>query len=308
MFSLAKSILVRRWSVYQSRLSGEKGSALAIVLFPLAAAALIAANLAAAARTEVLINRNVEHALLRRLAEEAVLNRTIVRLLTNNPTDWPIPDGRGVMQRFDQTIVHVAVMREAAKINLNAASNVALINLITQSCTDRGSAERIGDAIADYVDEDDARRAHGMEKVAYEAAGLPYGPRNERLKTLDELRRVPGVSEELFRRIRPYVTVYSYAEAPELGLADPATIAAVLNVDRTTAERQRQAAPQAGLAGGATFAGIVTLSAWIETDGRAEPGISQTLYFTGDPTRPVLLLDRQQDVAIQSQETSCATG
>lgn len=283
----------------------ERGSTLAMVLFPLVIAALIAVNLASAARTELLINRNVEHAVQRRLAEEAAINRSIIRLLGKESTNWLVPDGRITTYSFGGMSVNVALVRETAKINLNAIHNPALINLLKQSCVDPTKAEAIADALADYVDDDDVRRPRGMEKAGYAAAALPYVPRNSRFNSLDEVRRVPGLPDEIFERIRPFVTVYSYADTPDLALADPAILSAVLNVDYATARAQRLAAPPVEVVGGPKFAGIVTLSAWVDVAGHAEPGLAQTLYLTGQLRQPLVVLDRQQDITTQHKERVC---
>lgn len=85
--------------------------------------------------------------------------------------------------------VRMSVTSEAAKINLNEVPNPALRRLLELSCVRAAEATTIADRLADYVDQDDAHRLRGEEKPAYAARGLPYGPRNDRLQNVDELRR-----------------------------------------------------------------------------------------------------------------------
>ena len=65
------------------------------------------------------------------------------------------------------------------------------------------------DAIADFRDKDDLKRLNGAEDSAYSAAGREYGPKNSRFETVDELRRVLGVTPDMYARLAPLVTVYS---------------------------------------------------------------------------------------------------
>src|SRR5260370_33283326 len=80
--------------------------------------------------------------------------------------------------------------------------------------------------------------ALSAELVAeYRAAGLDYAPPGSPLETVDELRRVRGMTADLLAALRPHLTLFGPAE-PNPASADPIVAAA-----RALA---RQRAPLAG--------------------------------------------------------------
>ena len=91
----------------------------------------------------------------------------------------------------------------------NSANVTAIGNSLEEALGERLiSAGRI-DAIADFRDKDDLERLNGAEDSAYSAAGRDYGPKNARFETVDELRRVLGVTPDIYRPLAPLVTVHS---------------------------------------------------------------------------------------------------
>jgi general secretion pathway protein K len=73
----------------------------------------------------------------------------------------------------------------------------------------------LADAIVDWLDNDDTPRVGGAESGFYLSLPFPYGAKNDFFDTVDELRLVRGVTEELFEQLRPFVTVYSPGTADQ---------------------------------------------------------------------------------------------
>jgi len=289
-----------------TRLCCDEGSALTVVMFPLLILAVVAANLVAATRTELLVSQNVTNSTHRHLAIDAVMAQTLVGLVNGGASDV-VPDGRILSRNFDGLDIRLSVQSENAKINLNEVSNPALRNLLELSCLTVVEAERLTDAIADYVDDDDIARAQGLEKSGYVALGLRSGPRNGRFQTLGEIRRVPGVTFEIFERIRPHVTVHSFVKTPDLRFATPKTIRSVLGTDRgVTGESDPIASVEP--ASSSPFVGIISLTSWTVRDGIDEPATVSTVYLTGSDRQPILMLDRQRDVAADPSKARCPDG
>ncbi len=65
--------------------------------------------------------------------------------------------------------------------------------------------------LTDYVDEDTLRQSGGPEDEAYQERDPPARPPNRALLSVDELRRVEGFDARIVDALRPYVTVYPYA-------------------------------------------------------------------------------------------------
>lgn len=68
--------------------------------------------------------------------------------------------------------------------------------------------------IADYIDKDDAQNEAGGQERGREGVGTggQVQMKNARLLTLEELMMVPGMTEEIFQKLKPYVTVYGADE------------------------------------------------------------------------------------------------
>lgn len=64
------------------------------------------------------------------------------------------------------------------------------------------------DAIIDWLDADDEPRPFGAEGPAYQALEPGYPAKNGNMTTLSELRMVQGITQEIYRTISPYLTVY----------------------------------------------------------------------------------------------------
>lgn len=121
---------------------------------------------------------------------------------------------------------------EAGRINLNKASAAVLAKLVMAVDSSAGSemSVKIADAIVDWRDPDDSRSSQGAEAPEYKSQKLPYEAANADLKSVEELSMIKGVTPELYRKLLPYVTIYTdgrvnFNTAPAmvlkaLGLAD----------------------------------------------------------------------------------------
>jgi general secretion pathway protein K len=105
------------------------------------------------------------------------------------------------------TRVHVALTDANASLNLNRAGEGELRRLFVAIRVDAGDADRIAQAVADWRDADDLVRPRGAERAQYRHDGLDTEPANAPFWTVDELRLVRGVTEEVYAKVRPYLTV-----------------------------------------------------------------------------------------------------
>ncbi len=108
-------------------------------------------------------------------------------------------DPTGQRQQF-------ALIPECGRISLGALTDPSVPqalrdNLRAALSALPGMSNEITAAIVDWGDADDEPDADGgaeRSDSAYQAAAIPYAPRNGRFETLDELRLVRGVSDTLF--------------------------------------------------------------------------------------------------------------
>jgi general secretion pathway protein K len=100
------------------------------------------------------------------------------------------------------------VLRDAGEaLNLNHCSADELRRLLVALRVDAGLADRISQAVLDWRDADDLRRARGAEQQDYARSGGGRKPRNRPFATLSELQWVMGVTPELYEKLAPFLTL-----------------------------------------------------------------------------------------------------
>jgi len=157
--------------------------------------------------------------------------------------EWPLGEGT----------VLISIQDEAGKIDLNAATEDLLLQLFSAiHLPDQDPAELV-DRLIDYRDTDQERRPLGAEDIDYRRADLGYGAKDRPFERTDELRRVLGVTLEMFAQIMPMVTVHSGQRGVDPNVAP----AGVLGILSTTID-QPEAPAGAADATDRTLAGRVT--------------------------------------------------
>jgi general secretion pathway protein K len=188
----------------------QSGIALVVVLWVLALLSVIAGSLVFSSRTEVLMAGNLAALAQAEALADAGVYKAVYEL-ARPPTDLLRWQGNGLPHRwnFEGAELRVTILDESAKLDLNAAPTVLLKGLFRVLGVEEPDADALADAVADWRDADDLRSLHGAEKADYAAAGRDYGPANAPFETIEELRQVLGMSDDLFRKLEPLVTVYS---------------------------------------------------------------------------------------------------
>ncbi|MEX2648637.1 MAG: hypothetical protein WD673_06450 [Alphaproteobacteria bacterium] len=197
-----------------------RGIALVIVLWLLAALSLLAGAFAVNARTEATVAINAYAAARARALADGGIAYGIARLLARAevPAEaWQV-DGVAYPVAVAGATVEVSLAQETGKFDVNVIADDILANLLVGAGVAPADVDGILAALADYRDADDAVRLGGAEAAEYQALGLPYGPKNRLLESIDELAMIPGVTTAVFRAVRPALTVHT-----GLPRIDPAT-------------------------------------------------------------------------------------
>ena len=223
----------------------QRGLALIAVLWVTMLLAVIAASFTSSARTESRLARNmVENAKAEALADGAI-HRAVLGVLEPDPERAWRADGTPYRMSYGEGDVTIRIEDEDAKVDLNAAPPELLRGLLLLVGVEEEAAEELADRIVDYRDEDDQPEPNGAEDADYEAAGRAAGAIDRPLVTEAELLGVLGMSEELYRRLRPLVTVYSGAEGIDPMRASPDILRAIPGMTPEIAEAIRAAGPDA---------------------------------------------------------------
>ena len=176
----------------------QRGVALLLVLWAVATLSLLLGGLAGWVQLETRQaswQRQHTQALL---AAQAGMNLALQALLDGNHRPRWIADGRAVPLAFDDARIVLSVSSERGKLDLNAASNEDIAR-VAQACgADRDRATQLTRGLQ-------ARR---------DGSAAP-------LRVIEELRQVPGMTQHLYQRMAPEVTLWSGLSRPDAAFASP---------------------------------------------------------------------------------------
>jgi general secretion pathway protein K len=198
----------------------ERGIAIVAALWAAAILAVIVLSVLQIVRADARVGRSREDVTELNGVADAAVNITILSMLGPQTTQPPV-NAVPFTLPFAGRAVLVTVQDEAGKIDLNMTSDATLRQLLLVAGLDTGSATEVANSII-------ARRgtgAGGPSNSGNTADGLNQGP----LQSVEELQLITGMTQELYHRVAPLVTVYS-----QIPWIDPAfSSPQVLNVFRT---------------------------------------------------------------------------
>lgn len=84
-----------------------------------------------------------------------------------------------------------------SRLDVNLLDDSALEHLLLEAGLPLDRASALTDAVLDWIDADDLRRARGAEAAEYARSGLAAGPRNGPVPSLAELLAVRGMTPEI---------------------------------------------------------------------------------------------------------------
>ncbi|NLG59371.1 MAG: general secretion pathway protein GspK [Gammaproteobacteria bacterium] len=232
----------------------QRGAALLLVLWLIVLLTALVGAFALSARIEHIQARVLSHGVVGEQAARAGLEYALMRLGDADPQTRWIADGRVYQWDFNGVPVHLRVVDETGKIDLNVAGRELLAGLMEVLGTDPPEAGRLADAIIDWRDPDDLGQVAGAaEDRQYAAAGLPYAAKNAPFEAVSELQLVLGMPPGLAARMAPHVTVHTGRALPDSSYASSIVLqAAGIDPGPVIAARQVEGAgPDIAMAGAA---------------------------------------------------------
>ena len=223
--------------------TSQRGIALILVLWVITLLTVMALGLTASQRTGSALTRNSLDTVRFRVLSEAALNFAALNLLVPPPSldldpeaDIWLPDGAPHTWVFNGESLKIAVSNEGSKIDLNQADGDLLTRLFLVLGVEDNDAIVLADTILDWRDEDDMHQLNGAEDGDYEQAGLPYGAKDDKFASIEELQQVLGVDRSLYQLLAPLVTVYSKDSNVDTAFAPAAVLAALEDTTLEDAE------------------------------------------------------------------------
>ncbi|WGT36161.1 type II secretion system protein GspK [Pseudomonas atacamensis] len=187
----------------------QRGVALLLVLWVLALLGTLLAGLVGWVHLQ---NRQAlwqrQH-LQGQLAAEAGIAMAVMAQLDHDPQQRWLADNQVHALRFDDAELAVSLRSEQGQVDLNAAP-AALIARLLQACgAPPGDARQLAQAV-------ERRRADNQAP----------------LRMVEELRELPGMTQAIYQRAAPYVTLWSGLPTPDPRFAAP-WLQQALNLPRT---------------------------------------------------------------------------
>jgi general secretion pathway protein K len=195
----------------QKTLKRQKGVALLLVLWALALLSLLLGGLAGWIQLETRQATWQRQQTQGVLAAEAGMNQAVQAILDKTQRPRWIADGRAVPLRFDDAQLRVSVISERGKLDLNAADVDDILRMALACGASRDQSAQLSRALK-------ARR----------------GGNEPPLRVLEELRQLPGMTQMLYGRMLPEVTLWSGLPRPEPAFATP-LLKRALNMPNQTA-------------------------------------------------------------------------
>ncbi len=206
------------------------GIALVSVLWIVALLSVVVTGLSASVRTESRQVANTERVLQAQYAVEGAVELAAMNFMYPQALRWPA-DGSIQALSIGDARVRIAATSVTGKVDINFAPMPLLRNLLLQAGAEEGDADYLADAILDWRDKDDFRHLNGAEDTDYRLAGLAWGAKDGPFDSVDELRLVLGMTDEIYAAIKDSVTIFSGHSGVNLQHASAQVAAAMAGLD-----------------------------------------------------------------------------
>lgn len=216
--------------------SKQKGMALVLVLWILSLMTIMAGSFALSTQRESAMLRHAhERSRAIALAEGAIYYTMLMLSIPDPKLQWQA-DGRPYLWRGKDIPVEVRIQDEGGKIDLNMAQESSLKTVFRLMGLQEEVGNQLCDALLDWRDQDEMKRASGAELPEYEARGLRALPQNRQFLVMDEVQGVLGMNPALYRRLQAWFTLYSMSDGLDPAKASLEVLTTLLGGNQPAAQ------------------------------------------------------------------------
>lgn len=262
------------------------------VLWSLGLLSMLTVSLLSSGTVSYRLARNNLEAVQLEATMDAAVSRAVLALLDPRADKrWRV-DGVGQSFEFEGVTIRVSVQDELGRLDLNHADASSLHRLLASARLDAMAASKLVDKILDWREPGDGRRLNGAKARDYKLAGLGHVPRNGPFQSVSEVRLVMDMTEDLFQRIRPALTVYSGSQFVDPQFAPAEAMAAIPTMTAQTIAALMAARARSG---SGTIASIVPLRGrafTIRSEVQDSPAREVIVRLTDDPKQAYWTLHR----------------
>ena len=258
----------------------QRGIALVVVLWLLVLLTVIAASHSLAVRTETrLASNQVEASKTRGLAEAGAYHAIMELLVRDEALRWPV-NGSVNHIRFEDGEVAISIRDARGLIDINKVQGAVLDTVLAGAGLEQTQRQALVDATLDWRDTDSLKRINGAEDDDYRRAGLKWAARDGVFSSVEEFRYVLGMTNPLYERLAPYLTVHSGQANIKLDAAPPWLV----NV--LTAAQDQPTTGNTTARGGSTF----HITVWATSNGGSSASIDTVVRITPTGNQPYTIL------------------
>ncbi len=199
-----------------------------IALWSISFLTILAVILGFEVRQKLVLVKRLEERASARLIAEAGVKKAIAELTggveekfdslnqkwSNNPEAFrevAIGDGKfNVFYEIDSGESRFGLIDEESKININSADAQVMFRLFRLAGLEEFEAQDLSFAVIDWRDADSqlSSPSGGAEDSHYRMLPFSYESKDAPFEAIDELLLVKGVNENIFQKIRRYITIY----------------------------------------------------------------------------------------------------
>jgi general secretion pathway protein K len=186
----------------------ERGFALLIVMWTIGFLALLIAGLTVSTDGQVRAANSLRDSAIAEAAADGAVHQAIFQLRAGS---W---GADRVVHRvtIGAATVDVAIEDQSDRINPNYSSTALMAALLDSFGLDPAYAMQLARRIFDWRTATVVSLEGGPKTDLYRQAGLPYGPADAPFTSVEELALVPGITEDIMRRLRPLLSVWQQGD------------------------------------------------------------------------------------------------
>ncbi len=248
-----------RWTIAGGTRKKNRGAALLLALFVVGMVSALSVRMTGDYLTNIRYQRNYlygEQAYFYLLSAEALAMHTLLEdlLEDRSNTRWhdshcetwandrvrlPIPGGaisvriRDLQSRFNINGMRLHVrgidhLSATVPYSIHHRRFVRLLQVVSPGLSEE-DAIGITQRMVDWLDEDsETQGTNGLEDDGYASLGLPYRTSNGPFNSVTELRFIPGIDRDLYRRLLPHIRAWPHGGSNiNINTATPAVLRAL---------------------------------------------------------------------------------
>jgi len=260
----------------------QNGIALIMVLWLLVLMTVIASSHSRNIRTETrLASNHIESAKARGLAEAGTYHAIMEMLVSDNTDRWPV-NGSPHQVQFDYGEAIISIRDTRGLMDINKVTPAVLDKVLAGAgIEDDNQRQALIDATLDWRDADNIKHLHGAEDDDYHNAGLKWAARDSAFTSIEEFRYILGMTNPLFEKLVPYLTVHSDQANIKLDVA-PSWLVDTLLGTRNAPTTDKTAIS----AGSSTY----HISVWAKTTAGTKASLDTVVHIAARGKEPYKIL------------------